>query len=433
MPDRKSHQHSQEVFSNSESITNTAEADTSDIDAFGRKRVSDATTLFDNSFEYDSQPLFWDTKLSGGADIVHSDVKHAVVMTVSGSTAGTGILQSLAYHPYQKGKSQRIVLTFAAGEKGKGVTRRVGYFDTSDGVFLEQTNEGNFFVLRSSTSGAVVNTRVKQSDWSQNSFAGTGNKTNPNNTSMLNSFIADNTRRQILDIDLEWLGVGRVRYGFNINGRTIYAHYINNANVGIAAPYMRTGTLPVRYEIINDGTGPASEFIAMCSVVFSEGGFEKGRGIPFTADRGVVPASVGTRVPILSIRPKLTFNGLENRSQITPLNLSVFTQVKSVLVEVVYNGLLFGTGSFVSVADNSAVEFNNSFTAISGGFPVQSFYVSTAGTGGMARGGEKSPIISNLPLALDIDGANPIPLTVVCTPLAMTATVHASISGDEVR
>jgi hypothetical protein len=103
------------------------------------------------------------------------------------------------------------------------------------------------------------------------------------------------------------------------------------------------------------------------------------------------------------------------------------------LVEVVYNALLFGTGSFVSADDNSAVEYNNSFTAISGGFPVQSFYVSTTGVGGNARGAVASPILSKLPLTLDIDGANPIPLTIVCTPLSATATVHAAINWDEVR
>lgn len=428
MPDRTARQHSREIFSSPGTIITTDQGNTSDIDAFGRKRISDPTTLFDNSFEYDLQPLFWDTSLSSGADITHDSDKHAASMTVSGSTAGTAILQSFAYHPYQKGKSQRIVLTFVLGARSNGITRRIGYFDENDGIFFEQTNSGLFMVLRSSTSGAVVNTRIAQADWSQNSFDGAGDKIDGTNQVNL-----DETRRQISDMDIEWLGVGRVRYGFNIDGMTVYANYINNANMGDAAPYMRTGTLPVRYEIVNDGTGMASELVAMCSVVFSEGGFEKGRGIPFTANRGDVSASVAARVPVLSIRPKLTFNSLENRTQITPLDLSIFTATQSILVEVIYNGLLFGTGSFVSADDESAVEFNNSFTAISGGFPVQSFYVSTAGTGANARGEAASPILSKLPLTLDIDGANPIPLTVVCTPLTATAAVHASINWDEVR
>jgi hypothetical protein len=428
MPERAPRQHSREIFADEDTILSTSQGDTGSIDAFGRSRISEPETLFDSSFEYDLQPLFWDTSLSGGADIAHDSDKHAASMTVSGSAAGTAILQSFVYCPYQKGKSQRTIATFVLGARANGITRRVGYFDASDGVFFEQTNDGLFLVLRSSTSGGVVNTRVSQADWSQNSFSGDGDKVGEANPIDL-----DETRRQILDIDVEWLGVGRVRYGFNIDGKTVYAHYVNNANAGPAAPYMRSGTLPVRYEIVNDGTGAASELIAICAAVFSEGGFEVGRGIPFTANRGDVAASVGSRVPVLSIRPKGTFNSLVNRSQITPLDLSIFTATQSVLVEVVYNGLLFGTGSFVSADDESAVEFNNSFTAISGGFPVQSFYVSTAGTGANARGGGGSPILSKLPLTLDIDGANPIPLSIVCTPLTATAAVHASINWDEVR
>lgn len=428
MPDRPARQHSREIFSGPNTILPTSQGDTASVDAFGRGRIVDPETLFDSSFEYDLQPLFWDTSLSGGGDITHNSDKHAVSMTVSGSVAGTAILQTFAYHPYQKGKSQRPISTFVLGARANGITRRIGYFDASDGVFIEQTNDGLFLVLRSSTGGAVVNTRVAQADWSQNSFTGDGDKVGE-----ANPIDFDETRRQIFDMDIEWLGVGRVRYGFNIDGKTIYAHYVNNANAGAAAPYMRSGTLPIRYEIVNDGTGTTSELIAICAAVFSEGGFEAGRGLPFTANRGDISASVAARVPILSIRPKLTFNSLENRTQITPLDLSIFTATQSVLVEVVYNALLFGTGSFVSADDNSAVEFNNSFTAISGGFPVQSFYVSTAGTGANARGGESSPILSKLPLALDIDGANPIPLTLVCTPLSATAAVHAAINWDEVR
>jgi hypothetical protein len=429
MPNRPARQHSREIFADEDTVLPTNQGDTASVDAFGRSRISEPETLFDSSFEYDIQPLFWVPSLSGGADIAHDSDKRAASMTVSGSTAGTAILQSFAYCPYQKGKSQRTLATFVLGSRANGITRRVGYFDASDGVFFEQTNDGLFLVLRSSTSGAVVNTRIAQADWSQNSFQGDGDKIGG-----ANSIDLDETRRQILDVDVEWLGVGRVRYGFNVDGRTVYAHYVNNANAGAAAPYMRSGTLPVRYEIANDGTGVASAgLVAICAAVFSEGGFEVGRGIPYTANRGDVAASVGSRVPVLSIRPKGTFNSIVNRSQITPLDFNIFTATQSVLVEVVYNGLLFGTGSFVSVDDNSAVEFNNSFTAISGGFPVQSFYVSTAGTGVNARGAGASPILSKLPLTLDIDGANPIPLSIVCTPLTGTAAVHASINWDEVR
>lgn len=422
MPKRTPRQHSREVFTDSDTIIPTTPGDTGAADAFGRQRVAEPETLFDSSYEYGLQPLFWQMKTTGNGSAAHDTDARLAELSVGAGT-GTVTAQTYEYFPYQKGKSQRSLVTFVFGARANGITRRAGYFDDSDGVYFEQTNGGLFLVLRSSTSGSVVNTRIAQADWNQDPLDGSG----------ASEITLDETRRQILDVDIEWLGVGRVRYGFNIDGMTYYTHYVNNANAGAAVPYMRTGTLPLRYQIENDGSGGASTLLAICNTVFSEGGFDVGRGIPFSANRGDVGASVAARVPVLSIRPAATFNSIENRVQIRPRDLSVFTVDQIVLVEVVYDGLLFGTGSFVSAAVESATEYNASFTAISGGFTVQSFYVSTAGVGNNARGGESSPILSRLPLTLDIDGANPIPLSIVCTPLTGTATVYVSMNWSEVK
>jgi hypothetical protein len=427
MPDRTPEQHSKEIFyatgtvvTVDGAVTATTTQAAAATDAFGRQRTADPEALFDDSFEYEINDLFWDTKTTGGGDIQHDATNRVASLTVSGSTAGTAILQTLAYHPYQKGKSQRAIPTFVLGAVATGITRRVGYFDGDDGVFLEQTSAGFKLVQRSSTDSDI---ETSQAIWSEDPMDGSG----------ASGIDLDPTKRLILDMDIEWLGAGRVRYGFNVDGNTIYAHFNNNANAGGAAPYMRTGTLPIRYEIVNDGTGAASELKGICAAVFSEGGFDQGRGMPFSADRKVIAASVGARVPVLSIRPKSTFNSIVNRGRITPQSVSILTVSQSVLVEVVRGGLLFGTGSFVSADSNSIADYNFSFTSISGGHTVQSFMVSTAGAGGNARGEGNSPILSRLPLTLDIDGNNPIPLSVVCTPITPTATVYPTINWEEVR
>lgn len=427
MPKRTPEQHSKEIFSDGESPVYITAADTGGVDAFGRQRVANPETLFDSSFEYDLQPFFWEQITTGNGTITHDTDAKLASLNVGAGT-GTAAIQTYDYFPYQKGKSQRPILTFVFGAVAAGITRRVGYFDGSDGVYFEQTEDGIYLVLRSSTSGSVVNTRYAQANWSEDTLNGSLDEdTNPSGIRL------DITKRQILDIDIEWLGVGRVRFGFNIDGQAVLAHFINNANDGAPRPYMRTGTLPLRYEISNDGSGQAATLLAICNTVFSEGGFDLGRGVPFSANNGVVARSVAAKVPVLSIRPKSTFNSFVNRVQIRPQDLSVFTVTQSVLVEVIYDGLLFGTGSFVSANDQSAVEYNVSYTAISGGYTIQSFYASVNGVGGNARGDVASPILSRLPLTLDAAGANPAPLSIVCTPLAATATVSAAINWNEVR
>lgn len=442
MPQRTPEQHSKEVFyttgttvtvdgmvsldNSTVSITGTVTVITSAsegaMDAFGRLRTAEPETLFDNSFEYGLQPLFWDTKMTGGGDIGHDATGRLANLSVSGSAAGLVVLQTFAYHPYQRGKSQRITPTFVFGTIGADIRHRVGYFDDDDGIFFEQTSDGLFLVLRSSTSGIVVDTRIAQADWSEDKLDETGSS----------GIKLDPTKRQILDMDIEWLGVGRVRYGFNIDGTTYYAHFINNANTGTAVPYMRTGTLPVRYEIENLGTGAASTLKAICASVFSEGGFDQGRGIPFSTNQGITSVAVTTRRPILSIRPKATFNGIVNRGRITPQDITIYTTTNGTLIEVVYGGILFG-GAYVSPSDQSITEYDLSATVISGGYVVNSFTVGTSGTGGNQRGTGRSPILSRLPLTLDIDGNNPIPLSIVVTALAGTANVLPTINWDEVK
>ena len=68
---------------------------------------------------------------------------------------------------------------------------------------------------------------------------------------------------------MQWLGVGRVRVGFNINGVIYYAHYFNNAN-NLGSVYMSTPNLPVRYEV--SSTGGSVTLDQICCTVQSEGG-----------------------------------------------------------------------------------------------------------------------------------------------------------------
>lgn len=43
-------------------------------DAFGRSRISQPTTLFASSFEYDNSPLVWQSVLTGGGQVITADL-----------------------------------------------------------------------------------------------------------------------------------------------------------------------------------------------------------------------------------------------------------------------------------------------------------------------------------------------------------------------
>ena len=246
--------------------TNIKAQDSPSIDAFARWRVSNPATLFDSKQIHDNQPLFWDdSEVSGGSTTSsHSTATASTTIGVALNTAGKRVRQTFQRFNYQPGKSQLVLLTGTLGTGGgTGITRAMGIFDDNDGIFM-QDDEGTIkAVLRSSASGSPVDTKVAQSAWNLDKLDGTG----------ASGVTLDSTKSQIVIIDYEWLGVGRVRIGFVVDGIPIYVHQFLNAN-NSAGVYMSTPNLPLRYEIENDGTGAASELEHICSSVMSEGGVQ---------------------------------------------------------------------------------------------------------------------------------------------------------------
>jgi len=96
----------------------------------------------------------------------------------------------------------------------------------------------------------VQETRITQSNFNIDKLDGTGPS----------GFVIDTARMHMVGIQYTWYGAGfidfMVRGG---DGNWIYAHRIKNNNVNTEA-HMRSGNLPVRYSIDNDGS-PALAFL----------------------------------------------------------------------------------------------------------------------------------------------------------------------------
>ena len=405
-------------------------------DAFARLRTSSPKTLFDSTQEYNEQPLLWYDSYTGTASIVFSTDEPASLLSVSQGNAQVA-RQSKRYTRYQPGKSQLILMTFVTHPyTTEDVHTRVGYFEPSDGILFELDASTPYFVRRYTTvDGAIHEERVAQSAWTVDRLDGTQNsRHNPSEYNL------DLTKSQILYIDLEWLGVGRVRVGFVIDGHPVVCHTFNASNESPTV-YMASANLPVRYELESgpDVTGTFT-LKQICCQVASEGGFEEEAGFQFEASLGIVLRSVESRIPILSIRPKATFGGKVNRAVIIPDSFEFYAEDQPTFFEVVYGGVLT-SGSFASFSDYSVVEVDKSATAIAGGIVVGTKYV-PANERANARiiGADASEQAMRLPLALHIDGSHPTGtpsdvLTICATTMnAQNATdTGASIGWLELR
>ena len=165
-------------------------ADSTQLDAFSRLKVSLANTLFDSQQEYglDTRRV-WDAVANGtyaaaasngfvssaGNSVGPRDSNTKLTpITVSGTSGHYAVLQSQQYPRYIPAKGY---VTYITGIFSPGVVAntdaRTGAFDADNGIFLKVTNGAASFVRRTSASGSVVDNAVDQVDWNIDKFDGT--------------------------------------------------------------------------------------------------------------------------------------------------------------------------------------------------------------------------------------------------------------------
>jgi hypothetical protein len=339
------------------------------LDAFGRLRISQPYTIFDSSNRYAVDNQF-DTSTVTGGSITFLPNEAAVRMDVTTASGAEVVRQSYRSMLYQPGKGLLVLATFVMNAAKTNLRQRVGYFGTQNGLYFELNNTTKAFVMRTYVGGSVDNTsrRVEQSSWNGDKLDGTG----------ASGLTLDLTKPQILWFDFEWLGVGNVRCGFIINGEYIVCHTYQTANVYGTSVYMTTAILPIRYEITNTAaTADASYLKQICSSVMSEGGLEPS-SIDHVAIRTTSLTSVGTTLlPLISIRLASTALGaivLPSAVKVIPTSADNFE------IQLVKNATLTGA-AYSTVASDANVQYDVSSTAMSGGTIVQIDYTASSNQG----------------------------------------------------
>lgn len=389
------------------------------IDAFGRNRVSNPTTIFDSKLTHDASPLIWDDEetAGGGTSSTHNANQSSMTLAV-GAEVGTRVRQTFMRFDYHPGKSQEIAMTGILGEPDTGITRRLGYFDADNGVFFESAPSGIRVVVRSNTTGSPVDTVREQVDWNRNSFSTVGG---------LNPVELDFDSMQIFFIDMEWLGTGTVAFGFIIDRELRYAHFANHAN-SLSEVYMSTAVLPLRYEISNDGTGAAATLLQVCSTVISEGGQEETGSVRFdsTVPTHVDADVIGTAYAVIGIR-------LQSARVATVVKMLSASLLEETNVDyewcLTMNPTIGGTPSWANVTNSSVQTFmGDTLTTVTAGTRIAGGLVKASNQGG----GEANTIqpIGAPYLGSAIDGTVD-ELVLVVIPLAVNADIQGALNWRE--
>lgn len=390
--------------------------DSPNLDAFGRLRVGQPTMILDCKRVGSTPDIGMTHLLSVGGSTSYSQEKAATTIT-TGIGTDQIIRQTRQRAIYQPGKSLMALLTFAFGQPTQFVEKRVGLFDDSSGVFLSKNGaDAPSFNIRRSISGSVGLVTQTQSAWTVDKLDGTG----PSGKTL------DLTKAQIVFIDLEWLGVGRVRCGFVIDGQFIVATEFLNSNIATRV-YMQNPNLPLRWQINSTGAASPGNMDCICGSVSSEGGYET-TGITASVDTGATGESIASNAfeEILAVRIRSAFVDF---STAFAAAVSVLASSNGAFLwRLVMSPTITDPGTWVNVGSHSIMEQNQARIVTEGtGILIACGFVGAAAS---AESRETSPILK---LGRLIDGSEQDDLSLQVRNLSTAAeTFHGSLSWREV-
>jgi len=348
--------------------------DNSSIDAFGRLRVSNPTAIFSAKQLYSKRDFVYDEFSSGSGGCLFSSPDSGTILYTTNASDYV-IRQTFQSFGYQPGKSQQFLFTGILSG-GEDLDMLYGAFksgvspDYSDynGVFFKVSNN----VISVNVSNAFGNNStisVPQSAWNLDTFDGNGPS----------GFVLDLTKVQIFTIDFEWLGAGRIRFGFNADGHTFYCHEVKTAN-NQSSVFIQNPNLPIRAELRQNGDTPG-RLLHICANVNSEGGVSQ-QGSLRSIDTGLSTNNSEISVPVrteCSIL-MLTLSSTRQNAVVTPSDFNILNTDSNIdtRIRIIRNPSYTGTFTLSSIQD-SAVAYGvggSDYEFISGGQVLATYFVS---------------------------------------------------------
>ncbi len=338
-----------------------------------RVKVSDYQTVFFNTFQFGKETDIWDESTSTDGTAIFDANLAAVVMRVTNTQGSQVVRQTRNVQRYIPGRHSELSYSVRFQTPVAGIRRRIGLFDENNGMYFEDGGDGNYYcVIRSKTSGSVVETRIPRSQWNGDRLDGTGPS----------ALVANPDAQQMLVIDYDWYGAGTVEFKWLINGHLHTIHTFLNSNI-LNAPWCSTPFLPIRLELTNTTGGQTAPYHYMwqgSNSLTSEGrpdklGIAQNITSPIT---GRTMAVANTFYPILSIRLK--------SSALQGIVLPTFFQAAtldntSVFYKLVRSATLTGA-NFVDMPDaNSFAQYDVSATSYTDGVDIDSGFVVSGGGG----------------------------------------------------
>jgi hypothetical protein len=371
-------------------------------DAFGRLRISKPYTLLDVTHTGVTNNVQETELIEGGATSTHQD-DSGVMLSVT-TTGDRVVRQSRARAICPPGKSILVLLTGVLNMQSNSINSasRLGYFDVSNGFFIEYSGGNIYVVMRTSVNGPTTDTKVIQSDWNGSS-----------------NITIELDKLNVFFFDLQCLGVGLVKFGTIVGGQPILLHMFSNGNIQYAS-------LPTRYEM--ESTNGAGSMVSYSSSVISESGYMK-PGCRLSANIGGTSISLikDIRKPICTLRLKPNTLANVRLCDINILRLGRYDGMWELFIFRDVDATTVLTASnFISQSDHVEIDWDSTGVDITSATRVHSGYNSGDSSSPIwIDGKDVNSIISN-----NIVGISDL-FVIAYTPISGNDSVRMSVSWKE--
>jgi len=325
------------------------------IDTSGRSRVSNENILAEHPHTLGKGDRYWHEKITGDASASWDSDMYAVVSSSGLAINAKVERQTYRVMQYFKGASAFSLWSISFVEERAGCVKCFMVGDQFNGVGLQLNGSTLQMLIRSDVSGSVVETVIDQADWSEDKLDGTGKS----------GVTLDITKDMLVEFSYTHLGVGPVRLSIHVGGDIIFAHVHKTANF-LAAPWCKSGSLPMRTEMTNTtAQGTETTMRMNCANFVSDGGsVNQGLILPFST--GVNTVSVNrTESVVFGIRLSEATRYLSA----LPIGYDMKTKSgsKHVFWRVLYRPTIVNG---VWSAINGVLDKLDSYSSYSGGFSI---------------------------------------------------------------
>jgi len=269
-----------------------------ETDEYNGDMVNAPYTLFEDTHEKDLLPLKFIQAVVNNGTITFNDDRSCAELNITTTDTDSAMLRSKETFKFQPGKTRVAMIDFclSRGSALNNVKEYVGMFNDNDGFMLYRDGGATTpinFVVRSSVSGAAVDTATGQTAWNVDPFDGTG----PSGKTL------DLGKLQTLYIEYGNTA-GWVKFGFVIDGKIYIAHkqFVGNTE---DTPITSWLSLPITSYILNDGGTAAGHTLEVYNYcIMSRGASNKPEGtrISYTSGNTAIALNVND-VRVLCVRP----------------------------------------------------------------------------------------------------------------------------------